>query len=140
VSIQSKILNLLQDLKKELRLTYLFISHDLSVVHHIADRVAVMYLGHLVELGPKRLVYRNPLHPYTQALIAAGPTTTPRTAASGRARLAGEIQSPIDVPEHCRFATRCPRALDHCREAVPRLEAVERGHDVACFNHGPAER
>src|SRR5207253_4082219 len=86
VSIQSKILNLLHDLKKELRLTYLFISHDLSVVHHIADRVAVMYLGHLVELGSKRVIYENPLHPYTQALLSAVPTTKERSAANGRVR------------------------------------------------------
>src|SRR4051812_6437984 len=139
VSIQSKILNLLRDLKKELDLTYLFISHDLSVVHHISDRVAVMYLGHLVELAPKRLLYENPLHPYTQALLAAVPTTTERRDTSVRDRVAGEIQSPIDIPEHCRFASRCPRAIDHCREAVPRLEEAEREHHVACFNQAPLE-
>jgi oligopeptide transport system ATP-binding protein len=140
VSIQSKILNLLHDLKKELGLTYLFISHDLSVVHHIADRVAVMYLGHLVELGPKRVIYRNPLHPYTQALIAAVPTTTERRHANAPVRVSGEIPSPIDVPEWCRFSTRCSRVLDHCREHVPRLEEVERDHYVACFNAAPLER
>jgi peptide/nickel transport system ATP-binding protein len=140
VSIQAQIINLLAELQSDLGLTYLFISHDLSVVHHIADRVAVMYLGHLVELGPKRVVYRNPLHPYTQALIAAVPTTTERSDANGRARLTGEIPSPIDVPELCRFSTRCPRVLDHCRQAVPRLEEVERDHYVACFNHRPVER
>src|SRR3989440_3228594 len=109
VSIQSKILNLLHDLKRELNLTYLFISHDLSVVHHIADRVAVMYLGHLVELAPKRVIYDNPLHPYTQALLSAVPTTTERSDTNGRVRLTGEIPSPIDIPARCRFATRCPR-------------------------------
>jgi oligopeptide transport system ATP-binding protein len=138
VSIQSKILNLLHDLKKQLQLTYLFISHDLSVVHHIADRVAVMYLGHLVEVAPKWVLYGNPLHPYTQALLAAVPTTAKRSR-NGRA-VVGEIPSPIDIPAHCRFATRCPRVLDRCREVVPRLEEVEREHFVACFNFAALER
>ena len=115
VSIQAKILNLLHDLKRELRLTYLFISHDLSVVHHIADRVAVMYLGHLVELAPKSRLYANPLHPYTQALLSAVPTTTKRSGTNGRVRLVGEIPSPIDIPVQCRFASRCPRAIARCR-------------------------
>jgi oligopeptide/dipeptide ABC transporter ATP-binding protein len=137
VSIQSKILNLLNDLKKQLNLTYLFISHDLSVVHHIADRVAVMYLGHLVELAPKRILYGNPLHPYTQALLTAVPTTAKRTSTNGRAAVGGEIPSPIDIPARCRFATRCPRAIEHCWNTVPRLEEVERDHLVACFNYAP---
>ncbi len=140
VSIQSKILNLLQDLKKELHLTYLFISHDLSVVHHIADRVAVMYLGHLVELAPKRVLYGNPLHPYTQALLSAVPTTTSRSDGNGRVRLAGEIPSPIDIPPRCRFATRCPRQVERCWQEVPKLEEIERDHLVACFNFAPLER
>jgi oligopeptide transport system ATP-binding protein len=139
VSIQSKILNLLHDLKKELNLTYLFISHDLSVVHHIADRVAVMYLGHLVEVAPKRVIYANPLHPYTQALLSAVPTTTERSTANGRVRLTGEIPSPIDIPARCRFATRCPRQIERCWQEVPRLEKVERDHFVACFNYAPLE-
>jgi oligopeptide/dipeptide ABC transporter ATP-binding protein len=139
VSIQSKILNLLQRLKKELNLTYLFISHDLSVVHHVADRVAVMYLGHLVELAPKRLLYANPLHPYTQALLSAVPTTTRRTT-NGRVALTGEIPSPIDIPARCRFATRCPRQIEHCWQEVPRLREVERSHFVACFNFAPRPR
>jgi oligopeptide/dipeptide ABC transporter ATP-binding protein len=138
VSIQSKILNLLRDLKKELDLTYLFISHDLSVVHHISDRVAVMYLGHLVELAPKRLLYENPLHPYTQALLAAVPTTTKRE--NGFRPLAGEIPSPVDIPAQCRFVSRCPRAIDVCRQQVPPLEEVEPEHFVACFNYAPIER
>ncbi|SRR6266511_489162 len=136
VSIQSKILNLLHDLKKQIKLTYLFISHDLSVVHHIADRVAVMYLGHLVELAPKQVLYSNPLHPYTQALLAAVPKTTARSE-NGQVTLGGEIPSPIDIPSRCRFATRCPRAIDRCWETVPRLEEVERDHLVACFNFTP---
>jgi peptide/nickel transport system ATP-binding protein len=139
VSIQSKILNLLQGLKKELKLTYLFISHDLSVVHHIADRVAVMYLGHLVELAPKRLLYANPLHPYTQALLSAVPTTT-RRGTNGRVTLTGEIPSPIDIPPRCRFATRCPRQIEHCWQEVPRLKEVEHDHLVACFNFAPLPR
>jgi oligopeptide transport system ATP-binding protein len=140
VSIQSKILNLLHDLKKKLDLTYLFISHDLSVVHHIADRVAVMYLGHLVELAPKHVLYANPLHPYTQALLSAVPTTTKRSATNGRVPLTGEIQSPIDIPPRCRFATRCPRQIERCWNEVPRLEEVERNHLVACFNFARLER
>jgi oligopeptide transport system ATP-binding protein len=140
VSIQSKILNLLHDLKTKLDLTYLFISHDLSVVHHIADRVAVMYLGHLVELAPKHVLYANPLHPYTQALLSAVPTTTKRTGANGRVRVAGEIPSPIDIPPRCRFATRCPRQIERCWQEVPRLEEVEPDHLVACFNFAPLER
>jgi oligopeptide/dipeptide ABC transporter ATP-binding protein len=139
VSIQSKILNLLHDLKKELNLTYLFISHDLSVVHHIADRVAVMYLGHLVELAPKRVLYANPLHPYTQALLSAVPTTAKR-GTNGRVELAGEIPSPIDIPARCRFATRCPRQIEVCWREIPPLEEVERDHFVACFNFAPLER
>ena len=139
VSIQSKILNLLHDLKKELNLTYLFISHDLSVVHHIADRVAVMYLGHLVELAPKRVLYSNPLHPYTQALLSAVPTTAKQRGTNGRVQLTGEIPSPIDIPPRCRFATRCPRQIEVCWQEIPRLEEVERDHFVACFNFAPLE-
>jgi oligopeptide/dipeptide ABC transporter ATP-binding protein len=138
VSIQAKILNLLHDLKKQLSLTYLFISHDLSVVHHIADRVAVMYLGHLVEHAPRRVLYANPLHPYTQALLSAVPTTTKR-ATNNRIVLSGEIPSPIDIPPRCRFATRCPRAVDRSWQEVPALERVERDHYVACFNYAPLE-
>jgi oligopeptide/dipeptide ABC transporter ATP-binding protein len=140
VSIQSKILNLLQDLKRELSLTYLFISHDLSVVHHVADRVAVMYLGHLVELAPKRVLYANPLHPYTQALLSAVPTTTKQRGTNSRVPLAGEIPSPIDIPIRCRFTSRCPRAIGRCSQEVPKLEQVERDHYVACFNYAPLKR
>jgi oligopeptide/dipeptide ABC transporter ATP-binding protein len=140
VSIQAKILNLLHDLKQQLNLTYLFISHDLSVVHHIADRVAVMYLGHLVELAPKRMLYDNPLHPYTQALLSAVPTTSKQSRARGRTRLTGEIPSPIDIPARCRFATRCPRNIERCWQEVPPLERVEPDHYVACFNYAPLER
>ena len=103
VSVQSKILNLLQDLKKQLQLTYLFISHDLSVVKHISDRVAVMYLGHVVEVASKHALYQNPLHPYTQSLLSAVPTVSARKAQNGRIRLEGEIPSPIDIPPRCRF-------------------------------------
>jgi len=137
VSVQSKILNLLQELKKELRLTYLFISHDLSVVEHFSDKVAVMYLGHVVEIGPKRALYGNPLHPYTQSLLSAVPTVSATKTQSDRIKLQGEIPSPIDIPARCRFATRCPRAIDRCREEVPRLERAERDHELACFNPAP---
>jgi oligopeptide/dipeptide ABC transporter ATP-binding protein len=99
-----------------------------------------MYLGHVVEVAPKRVLYRNPLHPYTQALLAAVPTTTKKADANGHHALRGEIPSPIDVPEQCRFVTRCPRAIEVCREQVPRLEEVERDHFVACFNSKPLQR
>jgi oligopeptide/dipeptide ABC transporter ATP-binding protein len=132
VSIQSKILNLLYDLRKQLSLTYLFISHDLSVVRHIADRVAVMYLGHVVETATKRQLYANPLHPYTQGLLSAVPSTKHRSTA--RTTIAGEIQSPIDIPAQCRFASRCPRVIDRCKREVPRLQQFDPGHHFACFN------
>ena len=135
VSVQAQIVNLLQDLQAELGLTYLFISHDLAVVKHIADRVAVMYLGRVVELADKRRLYAAPLHPYTQALIAAVPITRPGEREAARARrrqLSGEIPSALAPPAGCRFHPRCPFVMPVCREQEPALLASASGHFVAC--------
>jgi len=137
VSVQSKILNLLADLRDTLSLTYVLISHDLGVVKHIADRVAVLYLGHLVEVAPKHLLFSNPRHPYTQALLSAVPLISSRREKRTRIVLAGEIPTAIDIPARCRFATRCFRSIDVCWKEVPRLEEMERGHLAACFNQAP---
>src|SRR4029077_8459635 len=137
VSVQSKILNLLADLRDTLRLTYVLISHDLGVVKHVADRVAVLYLGHLVEVAPKKLLFSNPRHPYTQALLSAVPMISSRREKTRRIVLAGEIPTAIDVPERCRFAPRCFRPIDACWKKVPRLEEMERDHAAACFNQAP---
>lgn len=138
VSVQSKILNLLADLRDTLQLTYVLISHDLGIVRHIADRVAVMYLGHLVEVAPKHLLFSNPRHPYTQALLSAVPMISNKREKRSRIILAGEIPTAIDIPARCRFATRCFRSIDVCWKEIPRLEEVEREHLVACFNHAPS--
>ncbi|MGE3507143.1 MAG: ABC transporter ATP-binding protein [Alphaproteobacteria bacterium] len=136
VSIQAQIVNLLMDLKQEFGLTYLFIAHDLSMVRYISDRVAVMYLGRLVELGHVDDVFTNPLHPYTQALISAIPIPDPvREAARERVVLQGDIPSPANPPSGCRFHTRCPIAEERCRVEEPTwsaLEVKERPHQVGC--------
>ncbi len=130
VSVQAQVLNLMKDLQRDLGLTYLFISHNLAVVHHIADRVGVMYLGRIVELAPKRRLFAQPAHPYTRMLLDA----IPDLAMSGRARtpVAGEVPNPLDPPTGCAFHPRCPHANERCRAEVPVLKAASGGAVVAC--------
>ncbi len=131
VSIQAQIINLLDDLKREFGLAYLFIAHDLGVVKHVADRVAVMYLGRIVEMTTKRRLYATPRHPYTQALLGAVPVPNP-LARQEPVVLAGEIPSPAKPPPGCHFHTRCPLAVDRCRVEVPALREIGGGHLAAC--------
>lgn len=131
VSIQSQVINLLTDLQQEMGLTYMFISHDLSVVKHISDRIGVMYLGSLVELAEKNEMYKNPLHPYSQALLSAIPIPDP-TVKRNRIILKGDIPSPAKPPSGCTFHTRCPYVMDRCKSEIPILKEVDRGHFVAC--------
>jgi len=130
VSIQSQIINLLNDLKQEFKLTYLFISHDLSVVEYISDRVAVMYLGEIVETASSEQLYKNPLHPYTKALLASVPSIDPNNKRP-RVMLEGDVPSPINPPSGCRFHPRCPLAMDICRQQAPRALNLD-GHLVRC--------
>lgn len=132
VSVRAQILNLLKKLQQEHELTYLFISHDLSVVKHSCDRVAVMYLGKIVELAPVDELYSNPLHPYTQTLLSAIPQTSPATK-SERVHLEGEVPSLYDIPEGCSFQTRCACASGSCSERPPELKEVSPGHYCRCF-------
>jgi oligopeptide transport system ATP-binding protein len=132
VSVQAQILNLLLDLKREFKLTYLFISHNLDVVRYISDRIAVMYLGKIAEIGPCKEVYEEPLHPYTQALISAAPVPDPNFDRSQRLILAGDLPSPADPPPGCSFHTRCPIAQDRCKVEVPPLREITKGHSSAC--------
>jgi oligopeptide/dipeptide ABC transporter ATP-binding protein len=131
VSIQSQVINLMKRLQDQLELTYLFISHDLRVVKHICDRIAVMYLGALVELAPKRDLYSSPQHPYTQALLSAIPTANP-FARRQRILLEGDVPSPTNPPPGCRFHTRCPIAEEICKHEVPNLRDLGGGHFAAC--------
>lgn len=131
VSIQAQILNLMQDLQEELNLTYMFITHDLSVVKHISDNIVVMYLGQIVEKAPAKKLFANPKHPYTKALLSAIPIPSVKHHRK-RITLKGEISSPIDPEPGCRFATRCDYAIDDCYKVDPRPKSVESNHSVAC--------
>jgi oligopeptide/dipeptide ABC transporter ATP-binding protein len=132
VSVRAQLLNLFTDLQKDLGLTYMFISHDLSIVECISDKVAVMYLGKIVETAETEELYKNPLHPYAQALFASIPVPDP-TKRKKRAPLSGEVPSPVNPPSGCRFHPRCPLAMDNCRRTEPPLVDVGEGHFVACY-------
>lgn len=134
VSIQAQIINLLEDLQDELDLTYLFIAHDLSVVRHISDRIAVMYLGKIVELADRDELYANPKHPYTQALLSAVPIPDPQIENQRRRIiLEGDVPSPANPPKGCNFSTRCPRVMDVCRQQDPPFKDYGNGHYAACY-------
>lgn len=135
VSIQAQVVNLLEDLQKKLGLTYLFISHDLSMVRHIADRVAVMYLGKIVEVSPRDALYGDPLHPYTKALLSAVPEPDPDVTTDDRVILQGDVPSPSNPPQGCNFCTRCPAVMDICHQDEPEFREVSPGRFVACHHH-----
>ncbi|MGB9811943.1 MAG: ABC transporter ATP-binding protein, partial [Dictyoglomus turgidum] len=133
VSIRSQIINLMQDLQKEFKLTYLFISHDLAVIRHICDRIAVMYLGKIVEIANNDDLYNSPLHPYTQALLSAIPIPDPEMAEKRKKIvLTGDVPSPVNPPLGCRFHPRCPNVMDICSKEEPKLKEIKPGHFVAC--------
>jgi peptide/nickel transport system ATP-binding protein/oligopeptide transport system ATP-binding protein len=137
VSIQAQVINLMMDLQQEKNLSYLFIAHDLAVVEHISHRVAVMYLGRIVEHTDKHTLFRNPLHPYTEALLSAVPVPNPRLKRQKRL-LQGDVPSPINPPPGCHFHTRCPYVVERCRTQVPPLVEVDPGHWAACHLRQPA--
>ncbi|HKM17241.1 MAG: ATP-binding cassette domain-containing protein [Bacillota bacterium] len=135
VSIQAQILNLLKELQDQYGLSYIFITHDLSVVNHFSDKIAVMYLGQIVEMAPTDELFDNPLHPYTKALLSAIPVPD-LSRKREKISLKGEITSPVNLPEECRFVNRCFEATKHCRDGIPALKEVAPDHFVACFNVG----
>ncbi len=136
VSIQAQVINLLTDLQEEYALSYLFISHDLAVVEHISHRIAVMYLGRIVEMTDKRRLFASPQHPYTEALLSAVPIADPQAERRDRIILTGDVPSPIDPPLGCHFHTRCPYVRDECRSAAPALKEIAPGHVVSCHLRG----
>jgi len=138
VSIQAQVINLLIDLQEEYKLSYLFIAHDLAVVEHISHRIAVMYLGKIVEMTDKRSLFQQPLHPYTEALLSAVPIPDPRIKRGKRIILKGDVPSPINPPPGCHFHTRCPYAYKRCMVDAPALREVQPGHWAACHLHEPA--
>lgn len=137
VSVQAQVLNLLMDLQEEFGLSYLFVSHDLAVVEHIGHRIAVMYLGRIVELAPRERIFSQPQHPYTEALMAAAPIAAPK-ARNARLVIEGDVPSPINPPPGCHFHTRCPYAEARCRVEAPPLQEIAPGHVVACHLRQPA--
>jgi len=140
VSIQAQIMNLLEKLRREKNLTYLFISHDLRAIRHVSDRVAVMYLGRLVEIAEAKTIYKEPLMPYTKALISAVPVPDPQVEATRqRIMLEGDVPSPINPPSGCPFHTRCPYAIHVCKQVVPQLVEIKPSHFVACIRISPAQ-
>ena len=133
VSIQAQVVNMLEDLQHEFMLTYLFVSHDLSMVRHISNRIGVMYLGNIVEIAENDDLYDHPLHPYTQALLSAIPIADPENARNNKRQIIkGDLPSPLNVPEGCRFHPRCPYATDRCKTEHPELRHMGGGHQVAC--------
>lgn len=133
VSIQAQVINMLEELQKEMGLTYLFIAHDISVVKHISNRIAVMYLGRMVELADANELYRNPKHPYTISLLSAVPVADPKIARQNkRQQLEGDIPSPLNAPSGCTFRTRCPFATERCAKEVPAFKEISKGHYAAC--------
>ncbi len=133
VSVQAQIINLLADLQRDLGLTYLFVAHDLGVVEHVSDRISVMYLGRIVESAPAKELFSEPLHPYTEGLLASIPTATPGRRI--RAAISGDVPSPVDIPGGCSFHTRCPKAFGPCGTETPRLGEVSPGRYAACWLH-----
>ncbi len=134
VSVQAQVINLMEELRQEFGFSYLFIAHDLSVVYHISNRIAVMYLGDIVEIGDSESVYREPHHPYSKALVSAVPQPLPERDRSGRQKLEGDIPTPLAKPSGCGFRTRCPVASAHCAKTKPTLQETSPGRSVACLN------
>ncbi len=133
VSVQAQVINILEDLRNDFELTYLFIAHDLSVVKHISDRIAVMYLGKIIELTQTEELFNAPLHPYSKGLLESIPIPNPHKRKQQKELISGDVPSPIDPPQACRFVSRCPRAFEKCHKEIPQLKEIAPGHSVACF-------